>query len=81
MLARRGDFDAADGLIRETAEIVEPTDFMMLHVELAFARADVDRHAGRRDGERLALERAVEVAEAKGNVVAAERARGRLSEL
>jgi class 3 adenylate cyclase len=80
-LARRGELEAADELIREAAEIIEPTDYAVLHLELAFAHADVERLAGRPDGERRALERALEVAEAKGNIVAAERARGRLAEL
>jgi len=80
-LARRGEIDAADELIREAAAIIEPIDYVMLHLELALASADVDRLAGRRDEERRALERAVEVAEAKGNLVAAERARMRLAEL
>ncbi len=79
--AKRGDLDAADQLIREVAEIVEPTDYLILHLDLAFARAEVDRHAGRRSGERQALEHAFEVAEAKGNLVAAQRVRGRLSVL
>ena len=51
-----------------------------MHLDLAFARADVERSAGRTDGARQALERAVEVAEAKGNRVAAERARRRSEE-
>jgi class 3 adenylate cyclase/tetratricopeptide (TPR) repeat protein len=74
-LARRGDLAGADNVMRETAEIVEPTDYAILHIDLAFALADVERTAGRQEGERQALERAVEVAEAKGNRVAAERAR------
>ena len=74
-LAQRGNLAAADDLIREAAEIVEATDYAILHLDLAFARADVERTAGRQDGERHALERAVEVAEAKGNRVAVERAR------
>jgi class 3 adenylate cyclase len=80
-LARRGELEAADELIREAAAIIEPTDYVILHLELAFARADVERLADRSDGERTALERAVEVAKAKGNLVAAERARARLAEL
>lgn len=80
-LARRGELEAADELIREAAKIVQPTDYVIWHLDLAFARADVERLAGRRDGERQALEYALEVAEAKGNLVAAERARGRLAEL
>ena len=80
-LARRGEFETAEELVREAAELVEPTDYTILHQELAFAQADVARLAGRRHEERRALERALEVAEAKGNVVAAKRARGRLAEL
>jgi ATP/maltotriose-dependent transcriptional regulator MalT len=80
-LARRGDLAAAEDLIREAAEIVEPTDYAILHLDLALARADIERLAGRKDGEQQALERAVEVAEAKGNRLAAERARRRAAEL
>jgi class 3 adenylate cyclase/tetratricopeptide (TPR) repeat protein len=80
VLARRGDFAAADELLREAAEIVEPTDYAILHLELAFAQADVASLAGRTEAGRRALERAAEVAEAKDNVVAAERARERLRE-
>jgi hypothetical protein len=54
---------------------------MLLHLALAFAQADVARVAGGGDEEWRALERALEVAEAKGNVVAAERASGRLAQL
>ena len=80
-LARRGDLAAADDLIREAAATVEATDYLILHLDLAFARAEIERSAGRTDGERQALERAAEVAEAKGNRVAAERARRRSAEL
>ena len=80
-LGRRGEIDAADDLIRDAAERVESTDYMLMQLDLAFARADVDRLAGRTDGARQALERAVEVAEAKGNRVAAERARRRSAAL
>jgi hypothetical protein len=78
-LARRGDLAAADELIAAAAELVDPTDWLDLHIELAMARAEVARLAGRSEEEREALERALTVAEAKGNVVAAERARERLA--
>ena len=81
VLARRGDFATADELLREAAEIVEPTDYAILHLELALAQADVARAAGRPEDARRALERATEVAETKGNVVATKRARRRLAEL
>jgi class 3 adenylate cyclase len=80
-MARRGDVDAADGLIREAAALVDPTDYVILILDLAFAKADVERLAGRPDGEREALERALATAEEKGNLVAAERARERLAAL
>jgi hypothetical protein len=75
------NLDGADDLLREAAEIVEPTDYVIMHIDLAFARADVNRPAGRKDGERHALERAIEVSDAKGNRVAAERARRWSAEL
>ena len=81
VLARQGDVAAAEVLIREAAEIIAPTDYTMLHMELAFAGADVDRHAGRPDDERRALERALELATAKGCVLFEERARRHLAEL
>jgi hypothetical protein len=54
---------------------------VILHLELALAQADVAHQAGRGADERRALERALEVAEAKGNVVAAERARRQLADI
>ncbi len=81
VLARRGDFVGADELIREAAAIVEATDYVIHHIDLGFARADVERLAGRPEDEREALQRAQAVAEKKGNLVAAEKARTRLSEL
>jgi tetratricopeptide (TPR) repeat protein len=81
VLARRGDFAAADELIAAAAELVDPTDWLDLHIELATARAEVACLAGRSEEEREALERALSVAEAKGNAVAAERARKRLAAL
>jgi class 3 adenylate cyclase len=79
-LARRGEFEAADELLGEAAEIIEVTDYVMLHLDLAFARADVDRLAGRPEAEREVLERALPVAEAKQNLVAVDRIRTRLAE-
>ncbi len=61
--------------------ILEPTDYEMLHRDLAFAEAEVERLAGRPEGERRALERAVATAERKGELVSAKRARERLAEL
>jgi ATP/maltotriose-dependent transcriptional regulator MalT len=81
VLARRGDFDQADELLREAAEIIEPTDYVILHLNVAFARAEVDRLAGRPEAERAALEAALPMAEKKQNLLAVERIRARLAEI
>jgi tetratricopeptide (TPR) repeat protein len=81
VLARRGDIAGADELIAAAAELVDPTDWLDLHIGLALARAEVARLAGSAEEERQALERALVVAEAKGNVVTAERARQGLGAL
>jgi hypothetical protein len=81
VLARRGDFAGADELIREAITIVGPTDYVIQHIDLGFAHADVERLAGRPAGERAALERTRAISEQKGNLVAVEKAGVRLSEL
>jgi tetratricopeptide (TPR) repeat protein len=81
IMARRGDFERADELLGEAAELIEHTDFGTLHIDLYEARANVYRLAGRTHAEREALERALAAAEQKGHLVAAERARARLAEL
>jgi hypothetical protein len=58
--------------------MLEPTDFAALHLDLAFARAEVALLTGRTDEQRAALEDALTVAEAKGHTVAVERIRRRL---
>jgi hypothetical protein len=78
VLARRGDFAGADELITSAAHLVDPTDWLMLKRELACARAEVARLAGRPSEQREALEHALLLAEAKGNVVAARRDRAAL---
>jgi tetratricopeptide (TPR) repeat protein len=81
VLARRGDFEHADEFLREAMEIIEPTDYVILQLDLAFARAEVDRLAERPDAERRVLETALPIAEAKQNLVAADRIRAMLAEL
>ena len=81
VLARRGDFAQADELLRQGAEIIEATDYVIHQLELAFARAEVDRLAGRPEAERAVLEAALPIAEAKQNLVAADRMRARIAEL
>jgi ATP/maltotriose-dependent transcriptional regulator MalT len=81
VLARRGDFTRADELITSAGELVDFTDWLMLRRELACARAEVARLAGRPGEQREALEQALSLAEAKGNVAAADRDRVALASL
>jgi class 3 adenylate cyclase/tetratricopeptide (TPR) repeat protein len=81
VLARRGDIAAAEELLREAAAMVEPTDYVTLHLDLAFAQAAVEGLAGRREGEREALERVLAIAERKAHLVHAEKAREQLAVL
>ena len=41
------EFESAEQLLREAAEIIEPTDYFIMHVDLRFAEAEVERLAGR----------------------------------
>jgi tetratricopeptide (TPR) repeat protein len=81
VFARRGDIAAADAQVAEAAELAESKDYIIIHLDLAFARAEVARLAGRPDEARAALEHALAVAEAKGHALAAEQARTAMAEL
>jgi hypothetical protein len=58
--------------------MIESTDFTSLQLDLALARAELARLAGRTDDERAALANALAVADAKGQTVAVERIRRQL---
>jgi class 3 adenylate cyclase/tetratricopeptide (TPR) repeat protein len=79
--ARQEDFAEADRLLAAASAQVEPTDAMVLHYDLALARAEVARRAGRDARSREALEHALALAEQKGSVLGAERARQGLASL
>jgi len=81
VLARRGEHDAAAEEIRAALAIGEPTEYLSLRAYAATSLAEVERLAGRPDNERAALEEALVLAERKGDVVTAGRARDRLAEL
>jgi hypothetical protein len=80
-LARRGEVERVDELMREAAAYIAATDYSLLITELGFAEADVARRLGRPEAELAGIERALAAAEAKGNLVAAARARERLAKL
>jgi class 3 adenylate cyclase/tetratricopeptide (TPR) repeat protein len=79
--ARRGEAEEAGRLLAAAAELIEPTDFMSLHLDLALARAEVARHAHKVAEARRALEHALALAEKKENLLAAGRVRGELAAL
>jgi hypothetical protein len=54
---------------------------VIVHLAVAFARAEVDRLAGRTEAEREVLENALLIAEKKRNLVAVDRIQARLAEL
>jgi class 3 adenylate cyclase/tetratricopeptide (TPR) repeat protein len=81
VLARRGDIAGADELIASAGVLVEPTDWLPLKHSFACAQAEVARLAERPDEQRAALERALHLAEAKGNLVDAGRHREALAAL
>jgi ATP/maltotriose-dependent transcriptional regulator MalT len=78
--ARRGDLEAADEAIQTAEAIVEPTDCLPLKAFVAMRHAEVARLAGRAQEEREALEHALALSEAKGDLVTAAQARTRLAE-
>ena len=77
--AQRGDFEAAAELLDEATRMNEATDFAGAQLDVALARAEVAGLGGRIGDERAALTAALELAEAKGHAVAAERIRARLA--
>jgi class 3 adenylate cyclase len=81
VLARRGEFSAADELMSEAAALLNPTDLVIEQLDLAFAQAELERLAGRSDREQAALVRGLAIAERKENLVAVERFRSALAEL
>jgi class 3 adenylate cyclase/tetratricopeptide (TPR) repeat protein len=81
VLAQRGDLAGAEELLRVAAARIEPTDYVSMHLVLALARAEIARLAGRPAEERETLERALEIAQAKGNLLAVGRIERQLAEV
>jgi tetratricopeptide (TPR) repeat protein len=79
--ARRGDIEEAERCLERVDAILGPTDNDILGRDLAFAKAEVERLAGRPEGERAALDAAAARAEKKGDLATVERARRRLAAL
>jgi len=73
--ARRGARAEAERLFREAAALIEPTDYLYLHVHLNLVRAELAGLAGEPDAEQDALQKALAAAEAKGYRLAVDRIR------
>jgi Flp pilus assembly protein TadD len=81
VLARRGEYAAAETLAHESVSLIAHTDWLNQRANLQMDLAEVLQRAGRRDEALAAVEEAIHLFEAKENRVAATRARGRLADL
>ena len=81
VLARRGDHDAAATVIQAAVARAAETDYLTLRTYAAISLAEVERLAGRTEGERSALEEALRICEQKGDLLTAKRVREQLGEL
>jgi class 3 adenylate cyclase len=80
ILARQGALDEAERLARETVERVRRTDSVNRQADSLLALSEVLRIGGSQKEALVVVQEAVRLYEAKGNVVAAERARALLPE-
>lgn len=81
VLARRGEHDRAQELVREALALLEPTDFIGQQAYIHGVHAEVLVASGRREAAAAAAERALALHEQKGNVVSSARSRAVLDEL
>ncbi len=81
VLARRGDFEAAEKLAREAVEYAEASDFLHSHADALTDLAEVLALAGRPEESASAIEGAIRLHEAKGNVLAVAHTRALLESL
>ena len=79
-LAGRGELESAEALARDAVRAVEQTDDLNRQGRVLVALAEIVRSAGREADAVSLLERALELFERKGNVVAADKLRGVLAE-
>src|SRR6202011_69997 len=69
VLARRGDFDAAETLARGAVTLVAGTNWLNSRAGVQMDLAEILQQAGRRDDARAAVEEALRLYEAKENLV------------
>ena len=81
VLARRGEVDEAERLVREALAVSEKTDFLDAQGDVYADLAEVLSLAGRSKEAAGALEQALGCYERKGNLVSTQRTRTRLTEV
>ncbi len=81
VLARRGEYPAAETLAHESVSLIAHTDWLNQRAHLQMDLAEVLQRAGRGDEAMAAVEEAIHLYDAKENRVAATRARVRLADL
>jgi tetratricopeptide (TPR) repeat protein len=81
VLARRNELDEARRLGREAVELAAQTDFLWMHGDALVALAEVLRAAGLPDDAVEAAEQALDLYEAKGDLVSAEKTRVLVADL
>ena len=81
VMAHRGDFEAAEKLAREAVEYAEASDFLHSHAMALTDLGEVLALAGRPEEAASAIEAAIGLHEAKGNVVAVAHTRMLLDDL
>ena len=79
LLARRGEFEQALELVRDSLELAEGGDFVPAHAGALEDYAEVLEMAGREPEARAALAGSLELYDAKGNLLACDRIRGLLA--
>jgi class 3 adenylate cyclase/tetratricopeptide (TPR) repeat protein len=76
LLARRGDFEEAEGLAREGTAMAARTDYLDVRAQAVEDLGEVLRLAGKADESSAAREEAIRLYEQKGNVAAVARLAG-----
>ena len=79
VLARRGDFPTAEMLSRDALALAESSDFLPAHADALFNWGEALHLAGREDEAEVSFAAAAAAYEAKGNLLAARRARAALA--
>jgi ATP/maltotriose-dependent transcriptional regulator MalT len=81
VLARRGDMHKSKELARESVALADTTDFIHLRWHVRMSLAEVLRMVGHSQETRTVLHEAIRIADQKGSVVQAQRARDLLEDL